>query len=124
MAYNKEKIYKNALDIIKNKEVLFISDVISFLPCGKSAFYDFFPKNSEESESLKSQLDKKKVHQKIMLRKFFACKLASASERIFLYKLLANDEERQAIYGSTENIAVDPPKHQIILTHQYENQQK
>ena len=118
MAYKKEEIYKRALDIIKNKEVLFINDVIAFLPCGRSAFYEFFPKKSDESDTLKRELEQKKVKQKIMLRKFFGCKLASASERIFLYKLLANDEERQAIYGSTENIAVDPPTHEIILTHE------
>ena len=52
MAYNKEEIYKQSLEAIKENNLYFVEDVISCLPLVRSTFYDFFPSASNESTAI------------------------------------------------------------------------
>ena len=99
MAYNKEKIYKQAEEAIKSHNLFFIEDIVAFLPCSKQTFYDYFPLNSDELDTLKDLLDDNKVKTKSSIRAKL-WKSNKASELLALYRLIATPEEHQKLNQS------------------------
>jgi hypothetical protein len=99
MAYNKEKIYKQALQAISENKLFFIEDVICYLPCAKATFYDFFPSNSDELNTIKDELEKNKTEIKVSMRaKWY--KSDNPSLQIALMKMIATDDEAHRLNGS------------------------
>ena len=49
------------------------------------------------------------------MRKVWKSPHASPAERIFYYKLLANKEEKEAIYDTSIRAQAGAPKHEITL---------
>ena len=96
MAYDKDKIFKKAINAIKANNLYFIEDVIAFLPCAKQTFYDLFKVDSDEMDAIKAELENNRITTKVKLRKKFFDGERSA-ELISLYKLIATDEERKAL---------------------------
>ncbi len=95
MAYNKEKIYQEALELSKKMGFFFVQDLIDYLTISKTTFYDMFPDESDESNDLKANLYKNRIQQKISLRKRLS--EGSGAELIAMYKLIGNNEERKAL---------------------------
>lgn len=96
MPYDRKKIYKQAEEAIKKNNLFFIEEVVAYLPIVKKTFYEWWPPESNESNSLKELLD----HNKIKTKSAIRAKLyrgTKASELIALYKLIATDEERKAL---------------------------
>lgn len=96
MAYDKEDIFDKAIKAIEKNKLYFIEDVCAFLPVGKTTFYDFFPLESNEMNTIKELLDDNKISTKVRLRK----KLENgdkAAEILALYKLIATPDERSAL---------------------------
>lgn len=99
MAYDKSKIYDQAVEAIKKNNLFFIEDIVAFLPCGKTYFYDTFGVDSDEMNNLKSMLDDNKVRTKSAIRaKLF--KGEKAAELLALYRLICTPEERQNLNQS------------------------
>ena len=48
MAYDRKKIFEQAKEMIIKHKLFFIDDIVSFLPCSKSSFYEFYPDGSDE----------------------------------------------------------------------------
>lgn len=42
MAYDREKIFQQAKEVIVKHKLFFVEDIVAFLPCAKPTFYDFF----------------------------------------------------------------------------------
>jgi len=126
MAYDKQKIYKQALKAVIEHNLYFIEDIIAFLPCAKPTFYDFFPLESDEMNTIKSELDKNKTNAKINLRsKFFRSE--NSTERIALYKLIGTDEERRKLSTNYNEISGDENNPLKIIWNEqktYETEQK
>jgi len=96
MAYDRIKIFEQAKEAIKANNLFFIEDIVAWLPCGKSCFYEMFPAESEEMNSLKAQLEINKVKTKSAIRaKLF--KGDKAAELLSLYRLICTNEERQML---------------------------
>ena len=96
MAYDQKKIYEQAQEQIKKNNLFFIEDIVAFIPCTKTTFYEFFPLDSDEMNTLKGMLDENKVKTKSAIRsKLF--KGSKASELLALYKLICTDQERDAL---------------------------
>jgi len=96
MAYDRNKIYEQAQEAIKANNLFFVDDIVAWLPCGKSCFYDMFPAESEEMHNLKAQLEINKVKTKSAIRaKLF--KGDKAAELLSLYRLICTNEERQML---------------------------
>ncbi len=96
MAYDKEHIYNEAIKAIEENHLYFISDVVAYVPCVSSTFYEFFPPDSEESENIKELLNDNRISTKVKLRR----KLENgdkAAEILALYKLIATEDERRAL---------------------------
>lgn len=99
MAYDKEKIYNQALETIQENKLFFIEDVVAYLPCSKATFYDFFPLNSDELNSIKQLLENNKTVIKVSMRSKWY-KSDNASLQIALMKMIATEDEAHRLNGS------------------------
>jgi hypothetical protein len=89
MGYNTKELEEQALWAIKEHGLVFIEEVISYLPCASSTFYDH---QLEKSEAIKGAILFNKVSKKTKLRRNWEHS-ENATLNISLYKLLANEEE-------------------------------
>ena len=103
MAYDKNKIYEQAQDLIEKKKLFFIEDVVTLLPCSRSTFWDYFPDKSDELDNIKELLDKNKIDVKNGLRnKWYNG--SNPLTQMALYKLIGTEEEYHRIASTkTEN---------------------
>jgi hypothetical protein len=111
MAYDRTKIYQQALDLIEKKKLFFIEDVVSLLPCRKSTFYDLFPIDSNEMDTIKELLEKNKIEIKNGLRnKWYNGN--NPLTQMALYKLIGTEEEYHRIASTkteNKNINIERP---------------
>lgn len=109
MAYDKNKLFKQAEQAIKNNNLFFIEDIVAFIPCNKDTFYRYFPVNSDEYVNLRNLLEENKVKTKSSIRaKLY--KSSKAAELLSLYRLICTNEERQKLnqqYIENKNINID-----------------
>lgn len=105
MAYDKQDIFEKAKKHAENEELFYIEDIIAYLPCGKSKFYEFFPADSEEMDALKAILEANKVKKKVAMRdKWY--RSDNATLQVSLMKLLATEEELKRLamnYNQNDN---------------------
>jgi hypothetical protein len=111
MAYDRTKIYQQAIDLIDKKKLFFIEDVVSLLPCRKSTFYDLFPIDSNEMDTIKELLEKNKIEIKNGLRnKWYNGN--NPLTQMALYKLIGTEEEYHRIASTkteNKNINIERP---------------
>lgn len=100
MAYKYKKLEKQAVDAIEKYKLFFIADVVCYLPCSSSTFYD---KELEKSEAIKEALTKEKTQLKVsMRRKWYLSN--NATLQMGLMKLLSSDKElKKLAMQYTEN---------------------
>ena len=92
MAYDRNKIFEQAKEVIVKHKLFFVEDIVAFLPCATSTFYDFFPANSEELEELKELLNQNRTELKVSMRSKWYKSNAPALQ-MALMKLIATPEE-------------------------------
>jgi hypothetical protein len=111
MAYNRIKIYEQALELIDKKKLFFIEDVVTLLPCSRSTFWEFFPDKSDELDNIKELLDKNKIDIKNGLRnKWYNGN--NPLTQMALYKLIGTEEEYHRIASTkteNKNINIEKP---------------
>lgn len=96
MAYDKDKLFEQAKEAIEINDLVFIEEIVHFLPCSKPTFYEHFPIDSNELNVLKDLLEKNKTNLKRDLR--FKWRLSDAPAlQLSLYKLIANQDEIRAL---------------------------
>lgn len=96
MAFDRDKLYQQAQTAIKENNLFFIDDIVAWLPCVKSTFYEMFPAESEEMNSLKELLGQNKIRTKSAIRaKLY--KSPKAAELLALYRLICTPEERKML---------------------------
>lgn len=92
MAYDRKKIYEQAKEVTIKHKLFFIEDIVAFLPCQKSTFYDFFPVDSNEMNELKALLETNRTTLKVSMRSKWYTSNAPALQ-MALMKLIASPEE-------------------------------
>ena len=92
MAYDKKKLYQQAVDAITKNKLIFVEEVVAYLPCVKSVFYSYFPPDSNESNELKELIEINKISIKKDLRDKWAVG-ENATLQLALYKLSSSEEE-------------------------------
>ena len=55
--YNRQEIYEQSKEAIEKNNLLFIEDVVAFIPCSRSTFYHYFPNGSDELNTLREMLE-------------------------------------------------------------------
>ena len=95
--WNTEKLLAKALDeIAKDDNILFIEDVVAACGVGKTTFYRYIPKDSEEYRQVWSKI----LENRIEVKKYIRLKLrlsGKAAELLALYRMICTDEERRVI---------------------------
>lgn len=101
MAYDKKKVYDQAIKVIDDKKLFFIEDIIALLPISKDTFYKWWPVESNEYDTIKGKIENNKVAVKVSIR----AKLMKGKgmELIALYKLLANEHELKALQNRVDH---------------------
>ena len=93
MAYKTEELERQAMEAITNHKLIFIDEVVSFMDCSRSTFYE---RGLDKSDILKELLLKNKNEMKAGLRKkWYASE--NPTVQIVLYKLIGSDEEGDKI---------------------------
>ena len=116
MAYDKDKIYEQAKEAIKKNNLFFIEDVVAFIPCGRSYFYEHFKDGMDEMDTIKEMLEENKIKTKSSIRAKL-WKSNRASELLALYRLIATPEEHQKLnqsYVEQTTKVVEPTKYIIV----------
>lgn len=96
MSYDKEKIFKQALEAVNKYKLIFIEEITPYIPISNKTFYQYYPVGSKELQTIKNAINKNKVDMKAGLRhKWY--KKDNATTQIALYKLLSNEIERKIL---------------------------
>ena len=103
MAYNKNKIFNQAKEAIEKNKLFFTEDIVAYIPCSRSTFYDFFPDKSDELDTLKELLEQNRVEIKVSMRSKWY-KSENATLQLALMKLIGTDEEAHRLNGSSQKI--------------------
>lgn len=96
MAYKTEDLFNKAIEQIKKHKFFFIEDIIAFLPCRKSTFYEHFPNDSDYYKRMFEELERNRTELKVSMRSKWYTSNAPALQ-IGLYKLIGSDEERKRL---------------------------
>ena len=96
MAYKTEDLFNTAIEQIKKHKLFFIEDIIAFLPCRKSTFYEHFPNDSDYYKRMFEELEQNRTELKVSMRSKWYKSNAPALQ-MALMKLICNDEERRML---------------------------
>ena len=94
--------------IVKHK-LFFVDDIVAFLPCSKSSFYEFYPDGSDELDELKELLEQNRVTLKVSMRSKWYKSNAPALQ-MALMKLICTDEERKMLSMTHSDITSNGEK--------------
>ena len=93
--YDKLKLETDSLKFITENDLLFLEDVIAYLPCSRATFYNL---KLDKLDTIKDALSSNRIKTKSYLRKQWL-NSGNATTQIALYKLLANSQESDALNG-------------------------
>lgn len=106
--YTREQIFEKAKEAIMANNLFFIRDVVAFLPCSKTRFYELFDAEKEDTTNtykdemfaeLVEMLESNKIKTKCDIRaKLYMGE--KASELLALYRMICTPEERKEINQS------------------------
>jgi hypothetical protein len=80
-----------------------LEDVIAYVSCGRSWFYEAFKDGSDEMDNIKSLLAENKITTKVKMRKKWEDS-ENATLQMGLMKLIGTDEEAHRLNGTRQNI--------------------
>ena len=90
MAYNTKDLEKQALKAIQENDIVFIEELVLYLPCSKRTIYDH---KLQECNTLKEAIESNKIARKNKLRTNWEKEKASPILQLAAFKLLANEDE-------------------------------
>ena len=109
MAYDKQKIFDQAKEMIVKHKLFFIEDIVAFLPISKKTFYEYYPIDSNESNELKGMLETNRVELKVSMRSKWYKSNAPALQ-MALMKLIATPEELKKLSMQYTDVTTDGEK--------------
>ena len=98
---NKEELFEKAKKEIVSNALIFIRDVADYLGVSAATLYKYFPTNSPEREEIDTLINKNKVELRVAIRKKFY-QMENPTTLIALYKIVATEEEREALASTTQ----------------------
>ena len=90
--YKTEDLFNTAKEAIIKNRLIFIEDIIAFLPCHKSTFYEHFPNESDNYKTMFDMLETNRTTLKVSMRSKWYTSNAPALQ-MALMKLIASPEE-------------------------------
>lgn len=113
MAYDKNKVFEQAKEVIVKNKLFFVDDIVAFLPCSKQTFYDFFPVNSDKLDELKELLNQNRTELKVSMRSKWYKSNAPALQ-MALMKLIASPDELKKLSMQYNDHTTGGEKIQVI----------
>lgn len=107
--YKTEDLYSIAEEAIIKNRLIFIEDIIAYLPCRKSTFYEHFPNESDLYKKMFDLLEINRTELKVSLRSKWYKSNAPALQ-MALMKLICNDEERKKLSMTYSDVTTDGDK--------------
>ena len=96
MAYKTSDLKNKAIEVIQQRKLIFIEEIVSYLPCHKTTFYEHFPNESNDYKELFALLEKNRDEIKAALRvKWY--KSDNATLQLALMRLCATEPERRKL---------------------------
>ena len=114
MAYDKKKLYKQALQVIEKNKLFFIEDVVAYIPCSKPTLYELFPIDSNELNTIKDALDKNKTEIKVSMRSKWY-KSDNPTLQMGLMKLIGTEEEADRLNGTRIKQEIDDKREPKVI---------
>jgi hypothetical protein len=113
MAYDTKELFNKGMEAIEKHKLFFIEDIIAFLPCRKSTFYEHFPNETDYYKRMFEALEKNRIEIKSSMRSKWYKSTAPALQ-LALYKLIASPDEHQALQmnyvdHTTKGDKITPP---------------
>lgn len=93
MAYDKQDLINLALEAIKKNQLVFVDEVVTFLPCSRATFYNH---ELDKLDELKDAINNVRTSMKSQMRNKWR-ESENATLQIGLMKLIASDEERKRL---------------------------
>jgi hypothetical protein len=93
MAFDTESLTRQSIEVIKEHNLYFIQDVVSYLPCSRQTFYAH---GLDKVDTINELLEQNKIFTKVKLRKKWEDS-DNATLQMGLMKLLCTEEERQRL---------------------------
>lgn len=91
------------MQVIEERNLFFIEDLVAFLPCDRATFYRKFPQGCDECDTIKRALETNKVRTKSAIRhRLF--NMDNPTAQLALYRMIATPEERDAISTTKTDI--------------------
>lgn len=92
MAYKTEDLFNTAIEQINKNKLFFIEDIIAYLPCRKSTFYEHFPNDSDYYKRMFEKLETNRTELKVSMRSKWYKSNAPALQ-MALMKLISTPDE-------------------------------
>ncbi len=92
----KDKLFEQALKIAKDKRLIFIDEIVAYLPISRETFYTYWPLGSDNLDKIKRVINDNKIDIKQGLREKWY-ESDNATLQMALYKLTAREEERKRL---------------------------
>ena len=96
MAYDKDTLYKRAIDVIDKNKLVFVEDITAMIGISDDTYYRLFPIGSDESDNIKQLMQKNKIQIKVALRKKWL-ESDNATTQLALYKLCSTETEHRLL---------------------------
>ncbi len=109
MAYDAKELEKQAIAAIKKNKLIFLDEVICYLPCSARCFYG---KELHKLPSILDLLNENKVEEKVKLRKKWRG-TDNAALNLALYKLCSSDEEEAKLNPNKQDTTVNIYKNNL-----------
>jgi len=100
MAYKKADMIKQCLKAIEENGLMFIDEIIAFVPFSKATFYNH---KLEQLDSIKDLVEQNKISTKVKLKKGWAVS-DNATLQVALMKLIGTDEEYKRLAKVSQQI--------------------
>lgn len=91
------------MQVIEERNLFFVEDLVAFLPCDRATFYRKFPQGCDECDTIKRALETNKIRTKSAIRhRLF--NMDNPTAQLALYRMIATPEERDAISTTKTDI--------------------
>ncbi len=117
MAYKTEDMIKQCLEAIEKHGLMFIDEIIAFVPFSSRTFYYH---KLQELQELKDLVEQNRVNTKVKLKKAWATS-DNATLQVALFKLIGSDEEYKRLANARQEIDQTTKNHHTV---EYKNVSK
>ena len=107
MAYDPKELEKQAIEVIKKYNIMFIEHLVAYLPCSKPTFYDL---KLNESNAIKKGIEGNRTSKKVSLLNNWINEDASPVLQIAAMKMISSQEEAHRLNGTKQEIKHDTKK--------------